>query len=415
MRPVSNLSFNFGNEVCLERKTRRIAPVHQSLWRTCRAIVLCAAVCSISAIAEPADAISEPGISYTNDVVRSIPWSIHVLKIDRSRKDLAFFSAHAGNKVLSVAHLSEQARTVPPALGRAIAAVNGDFYLRDNPVYGGDPRGLQIMDGDLLSGPNTVCVWFDAQNNPHLDEVKASFQVTWPDGRKTSFGLNQQRLSGMMVLYTPSYGTTTRASGGREFILEKEGNGSWLPLGAGEIYRARVREVRTNGNSRLAPDTIVLSVSPPMLAGLPEVKQGSLLEVSTATTPSLKGVKQAIGGGPALIQDGKVLVEKTPPPGLARSYSERSKYERHPRSAIGWSPTHVYLVVVDGRQPELSAGMKLAELAEYMARLGCTEAMNLDGGKSSQLWMSGRMLNSPCQGDDTVANALLVVRKPAAK
>lgn len=415
MRPVSNVISNFGNELCPARKARSIAPVHQPVRPPCGFTFLCAAVSSFIALAGAAAAINEPGISYTNEVVRSIPWSIHVLKIDRSRKDLAFYAAHAGSKVLSVAHLSEQARTVPPALGRAVAAVNGDFYVRDNPIYSGDPRGLQIMNGDLISAPSTVCVWFDPQNNPHLDEVKGNFQVTWPDGRKTPFGLNQQRVSGMTVLYTPTYGTTTRASGGREFILEKDGDGPWLPLGAGETYRARVREVRTNGNSRLAPDTMVLSVSPPLLAGLPDVKPGSVLEISTATTPSLKGVRNAISGGPTLVHDGKLFETKDPPPGTSRAWSERSKYERHPRSAIGWSPTHVFLVVVDGRQPALSAGMKLAELAEYMARLGCTEAMNLDGGKSSQLWMSGRMLNSPCQGDDTVANTLLVVRKPAAQ
>ena len=58
--------------------------------------------------------------------------------------------------------------------------------------------------------------------------------------------------------------------------------------------------------------------------------------------------------------------------------------------------------------------MKLAELAEYLAGLGCTDAMNLDGGKSSQMWLSGSIINSPCQGVDTVANSLLVVRKPDA-
>jgi exopolysaccharide biosynthesis protein len=38
--------------------------------------------------------------------------------------------------------------------------------------------------------------------------------------------------------------------------------------------------------------------------------------------------------------------------------------------------------------------------------------MNLDGGKSAQLWIAGQIVNSPCQGEDTVANSLLVVRKP---
>jgi exopolysaccharide biosynthesis protein len=127
----------------------------------------------------------------------------------------------------------------------------------------------------------------------------------------------------------------------------------------------------------------------------------------------LKGVKSAIGGGPTLLKDGKSMFSMgDAPPGTSQNFSERSKYERHPRSAVGWSATHVYFVIVDGRQPRLSMGMKLSELADYMKKLGCTEAMNLDGGKSAQLWMSGQIVNSPCQGEDTVANSLLVLRRP---
>ena len=96
---------------------------------------------------------------------------------------------------------------------------------------------------------------------------------------------------------------------------------------------------------------------------------------------------------------------------MPTAYSERSKYERHPRSAIGWNTTPLFLVTVDGRQPGISMGMKLAELGEFMLDLGCTDAMNLDGGKSAQMWMNGRILNSPHQGEDTVANSILVVRR----
>ena len=355
---------------------------------------------------------NEPGLSYTNIRIASEPWSIHVLKIDRAQKDLTFFSAHAKDKVLGVSLLADQARTVPREVGRALAAVNGDFYLRDDPTYGGDPRGLQIMNGDLISGPSTVCVWFDAAGNPHLDEVKGDFAITWPDGRKMPFSLNQRRTSGMAVLYTPAYGPATRVNGGREVILEKDGAGPWLPLEAGQTCRARVREVTTTGNTPLTSDAMVLSLAPDLLGNAPEVKPGDTLQISTTTTPDLKGVKTAIAGGPALIQNGKPFSLLMPPPGSPGGYSEMSKYQRHPRSAIGWSPTHFYFVVADGRQPGLSVGMKLAELAQFMAKLGCTEAMNLDGGKSSQLWLSGRIVNDPCQLEDTVANSLLVVRKP---
>jgi hypothetical protein len=359
----------------------------------------------------PRDAHAEPGITYTNVVVPGVPWSIHVLAVDRSHPDLGFHAAHAQGQVLGVSLIAEQARAVPREMGGAIAGVNGDFYLRDDPTYAGDPRGLQIVGGELISAPDTWSVWFDADGNPHLDEVKADFNVTWPDGRKTRFGLNELRRPGMAVLYTPTYGTSTRVGGGRELILEKDGDGPWLPLQAGVTYRARVREVRVRGNTPLAGNRMVLSLAPDLLAGLPDVAPGEVLQISTATTPDLKGAPTAIGGGPALINNGTPFSQKAPPPGASRDYSERSKYERHPRSAVGWSPTHVYLVTVDGRQSWLSVGMKLAELAEFMADLGCTEAMNFDGGKSAQMWLNGRIVNSPCQGVDTVANSLLVIRK----
>lgn len=390
----------------------------------CKRAVICAASLCVSlalgtlARAGDTDAPegkAEPGIAYSNDRVSRVPWSIHVLKIDRSRKDLGFFSAHAKDRVLAVSLLAEQARAIPREIGKAVAGVNGDFYIRDNPVYAGDPRGLQIVNGDLISAPDTVCVWFDAEGNPHLDEVKGDFKVTWPDGRKTPFGLNQQRQPNKAVLYTPSYGPSTRAAGGSELILEKEGGGSWLPFQAGQTYRGRVREIQASGNTRLATNIIVLSLASQLLANLPEMAPGMLLEISTATTPDLKGVKTAIAGGPALIKDGKAFTLKSPPPGTPASWSETSKYERNPRTAIGWSPTHLYLVTVDGRQPGLSVGMKLAELAEYFVGLGCTDAMNLDGGKSAQMWVSGQIVNSPCQGEDTVANAFFVIRKPEGR
>jgi exopolysaccharide biosynthesis protein len=130
----------------------------------------------------------------------------------------------------------------------------------------------------------------------------------------------------------------------------------------------------------------------------------------------LKDVKMAMAGGPTLIKDGQPAFSmKTPPAGASREWKERSKYERHPRTAVGWSPTHVYLLIVDGRQPGLSVGMQLAELADFMVGLGCTEAMNLDGGKSAQMWLNGEIMNSPCQGVDTVASSLLVVRKPEGR
>ncbi len=355
---------------------------------------------------------SDDGVRHWNERIERGPWSIHVVEIDRSRTDLGFHAALAAGKVLGVSRISDMARALPKSKGRTVAIVNGDFYERDNRTYAGDPRGLQIVDGELVSGPDTVAVWFDLAGAPQVGTVRDDFLVTWPNGQKLDFGLNQQRRANAAVLYTPTYGDATRVAGGRDLILENAGDGPWLPLVANETYSARVRDVSTTGNTKLEPGTMVLSVGPQLLSKVPGIEPGAVVTISTKLIPDLKGVKTAIAGGPALIEKGKPFADREPPDGTSGDYSQRSKYERHPRSAVGWNDQKLFLVTVDGRQPGLSVGMNLAELAEYMVtKLKCTDGMNFDGGASASLWMSGNIINDPCQGERAVANGLIVYRK----
>ena len=74
----------------------------------------------------------------------------------------------------------------------------------------------------------------------------------------------------------------------------------------------------------------------------------------------------------------------------------------HPRTSIGVDRTGriAWLVVVDGRQRGFSEGMNLHELALRMKKLGCWDAMNMDGGGSSVMGLvneAGEMqvFNSP--------------------
>jgi exopolysaccharide biosynthesis protein len=86
--------------------------------------------------------------------------------------------------------------------------------------------------------------------------------------------------------------------------------------------------------------------------------------------------------------------------------------EDHPRAAIGWNEKYFYLVEVDGRQKHLSVGMTLDDLAKWLMKLGCTEAMNFDGGGSATLWFDGQVRNSPCDRmEREIANCLVIVRK----
>ena len=340
-----------------------------------------------------------PGIEYIQDRIGDQPWAIHAVKIGRSRADLRLVSTLATGTIYGLAPLSEQIASLPPALGKPVAAVNADFFIIKIDPYQGDPCGLQICQGEFVSSPEgRAAFWVDPAGQPRIGTVQSKCEVTWPDGSRTPFSINQQRNGDAAVVYTPTLGHATRARGGKELILERAGGGAWLPVRPGQTCLARIRSVNDAGNSELAPDAIVLSLGPKLLLGLPPVPKDASLKLSFATEPDLTGVTTAVGGSTILLAGGKQ-------PDWAKDQP------RQPRTAIGWNTTHLVLVVVDGRQAELSAGMTLPELADQMARLGCTEALNLDGGGSSTLWLGGRIMNWPSEGRErAVANGLVVVR-----
>ena len=113
--------------------------------------------------------------------------------------------------------------------------------------------------------------------------------------------------------------------------------------------------------------------------------------------------------GPVLILDGN----KQP---LA---DDAFNSNRHPRTcACLLRRNKVLLLTVDGRNAE-AQGMSLPELSDLLRSLGCKAAINLDGGGSTTMWISGKpdngVVNYPSDnklfdhfGERPVANAVLV-------
>jgi Phosphodiester glycosidase len=369
--------------------------------------LLWAAVRDVSGADFPS--LAGPGLTYTNYRMAEVPWSIHVIRVERTNLQFEVHSAHSGGTGLGLSTLGDQVQSVNSRLGTPVAAVNGDFYQRDGP-YAGDPRGLQIVDGELVSAPGGGAVfWIDALGQPHATNVVSLFQMSWPNGKTRAFGLNEDRPPDRAELYTSAAGSSTHTTGGRELVLEREINSPWLPLRIGRVYKARVREIRESGSTQLAPGIMVLSIGPALIPDVPMVATGAVLTLSTGSSPSLRGAKTAIGGGPVLLRAGKRLKITGSD---TESYEFSTMTERHPRTAVGWNRNYLFLIEVDGRQKNLSVGMTLDELSAYLMKLGCQEAMNLDGGGSATLWYNGKVRNSPCDGQErAIANSLIVVRK----
>lgn len=388
-------------------RSRREAPV---LWfsRVFSLIILLGAA-SASAHDESRFSPSSPGLTYSNWSVAEVPWSIHVVRVERTNPVYQIESVHARGRALGLDTLDAQLKSIDPESGYPVAAVNGDFYQRDR-AYAGAPRSLQVVKGELLSGPaGAACCWIDVLGEPHATAVASRFQLTWPDGQVTPFGLNGDRPVAGVELYTPAAGSSTHTVGGRELVLTRATGSAWLPLRLGRSYTARVDTIREAGDTRLGPDILVVSLGPTAMRRLPTVQTGAVLRIATTSVPALSGIRTAIGGGSILIQEGK----RQKLAGQAgEAYEISSRFERHPRTAVGWNQRYFFLVEVDGRQRDLSVGMTLDELSGFLLKLGCQEAVSLDGGGSATLWYDGKVRNNPCDGyERAIANALVVVKR----
>jgi hypothetical protein len=358
---------------------------------------------SLSAAASTNETIkSDHGFRYTNEFVENMPWSIHIMEIQRDRHDFELCTTLGKGDVIGMGTVSEQVKSLPRGIGQPLAAINGDFYEKKEKEEG-RPRDLQIRFGEVVTSPaGHDCFWIAPDGSPQMTNVDSLFRVIWPNGTTTPIGLNQIRDDDSAVLYTSVYGASTRAAVGVELVLERGTNLVWLPLKAGRQYAGRVREARNEGNTTLTPEILVLSLGPRLVAQLPSIQAGTTVRIVTETRPDLTGVNVAIGGGPALVRDGKPM-----------HWTGFFKF-RHPRTALGWNKEHIFLVEVDGRQANISIGMTFPELATYMAKIGCEEAMNLDGGGSATLWAFGMVKNSPSEGEERPApNALVLLKKAA--
>ena len=381
-------------------------------WRSWPiALVAAIAVLGTSVVtAHAADAFQPlaQGIEYRHDVRAAGPLSIHVLRIERQQK-LALEAGLGQGTVFGLEPLDGLVCRIAAATKKpAVAAINGDFFVIKPGLYQGDPQGLQIAQGELVSRPTGNSFWVTPHGDLRIGPVESRLRVTWPDGKaETPLGLNEARADNGATLYTPTLGLrpnetpnkpmTTRTVGGTELVLQRVDGQPWLPIQAGTSYSARVVEVRDGGSTPLQPDKMILSLGPKLR--MQTAKVGDELKLVMETRPNLAGVKTAIGAGRILIAGGK-MPNLGPP-----------NQPRHPRSIIGWNNKYLFFIVVDGRQKGLSIGMTYPEMAALAKEYGCAEAVEFDGGGSSTLWATGKILNSPSDGRPrAIANGLILLR-----
>ncbi|MCS7225189.1 MAG: phosphodiester glycosidase family protein [Armatimonadetes bacterium] len=109
-------------------------------------------------------------------------------------------------------------------------------------------------------------------------------------------------------------------------------------------------------------------------------------------------VDAVLACGPRLLREGRVGVFPA-----AEGFKDKSLYRPARRSAVGVTLTGKLILAV------VATPTTLTKTAQVMKTLGCWDAMNLDGGTSSALYVDGKFVVRPGRN---LVTALMVLRLP---
>ena len=327
------------------------------------------------------------------------PWLINLLRLDLKQVDLRVTLAL--DEGLGLETTTSMARRYG-----AIAAVNAGFF-RTTGTYRGESSGVLVVEGKLISEPLEGHAAFGLIRRATgaaiiFGHLKFSGYLVTGRGRRIAVGgLNRPRGADELIVYTPEFHRTTLTTpDGVEAFVRKN---TVARVGDGE------------GSGVIPPDGLVVSASGRAREWiLSKLRAGSRVRLEAKLEPVESEMNEAwrrasfiVGGGPQLIKEGKVAITFE-----AEKIAQRFVSDRHPRTAIGrLKDGRVLFATVDGRQPGVSVGMSLTELADLLLEFGASEAINLDGGGSTTMVVHGKLVNVPSDqtGERPVSDAILVL------
>ncbi|MDI9634655.1 phosphodiester glycosidase family protein [Kamptonema cortianum] len=340
-----------------------------------------------------------PGLTYRMEIDLSLPRVIHALKYTPGGQSVTARAETALERIFEPDDVNKGRATLTATMARtgAIAGINGDFF-----PWTGDPIGAMVRNGELLSTPypnRSVFGW--GAGYAAVGPLTYSGKVIFEGGELKIDGVNQEVGENMLVLSTPAAGWVFTKSTAVHAILEADK--ALSPDGA---FKANVRLfVPDLTKVKVEPGTMILSATGNLMARLAKVPRGQEVTIDIRMTGiDWSKAVHTIGGGPMLIKDGKLALN----PALEK-FSADFSTTKHPRTAIGSTAKgDIWMLVLDGRQP-MSRGAGLDELARVMQRLGCTNAINLDGGGSSTIAIAGLVVNRPSGGTQrAISNSVLL-------
>ena len=264
----------------------------------------------------------------------------------------------------------------------AVVAINGGYFKPQT----GMPLGTLMIQKKMYTGPIYDRVAMGIfENGYEMARIQLNAEIKTNLGGLKIDNINQPRmLSTHIIVYTPDWGEMSPPSPkyGKQLVID---NGKLTNVSVG---------------SNIIPQNGFVIVGPEKQ--LDKIINAKTYKLDVKINPDWKDVNHIISGGPYLVKNGEIFVDIKEQKLLAIG-------GRNPRTAIGYTKeNNLIMVTADGREGA-SVGLTLTELASLMQKLGCVNAMNLDGGGSTVMLINGKVVNKPSvQGGIPLSHVLLI-------
>ena len=143
-------------------------------------------------------------------------------------------------------------------------------------------------------------------------------------------------------------------------------------------------------------DLVVSRAGAPLPAG-----PGDRVTLAQRSTPEIGNQPNVLGGGPLLMQGGHIVLN-----GRSEGFSPGFLSLAAPRTVVGQGRGGTWLIALQGAA---GSDPTLLETALAMQQLGLRDALNLDGGSSTTVVVSGRTVMNGRGSAPRVHNGLGLV------
>lgn len=273
-----------------------------------------------------------------------------------------------------------------------IAMINASYFDHDGSII-----GILQIDDTLVSRDDYTRSAIGIKQDGSIIFGQVSYHGVFDiEGNEfTISGVNCSRPKDSIVLYNNLFGVSTNTNDSGVELIVRNGVVSSV--------------MRGKGNNYIPSDGYIISAQ----GNVRELFQGVAIGDSVILDQEIlerdanfSDAIHILGAGPRLVKNGQVYVTAD-----EEHFPADIRVGRAPRSAFGVTKYGDYIfAVVDGRQAH-SKGCTLYEWADILInQFGAVDAINLDGGGSSELIVKKSIVNSPSDGKERpVGSALMII------